>query len=285
MKYFLAFISLCIAFYFLIGFIIPIPQFNLIENIKTNQPLNFETQNKFWVEVNGNKTYSRTVDNYQRVNLGKINGKNNFKFGGYIDFLGIKFESKNSYTKSLERDFESLDTSVDIPRYFYPDNTNKNYTVKFETIEDVRLFEGDRLVYDSNNDLKICTKPMTSQRSLILVCPITFVNDSAKISLYAQDKAGNKILIASDKLVNVVPKSEVKCDFAEVNGKIGLKCGANKKLKVTNPKNYQKYNFEIAQVQFIEYNFENGKNRIILELEDEYGMKNTFEQVINVMKQ
>ena len=285
-----------IASFMIVRMVIQTPEFENNENVISNQPLNYESTKKFWIEVNGKKTYSKNNNGIEKVFLGKINGKNKFKTGGYLDLFGLKLDSKSTKEFTLTRDYESVESNVDIPRYFYPDQLEKVYKVRYISTEEIVLIENDIVVYDTKNNVNNCKQSITSANVFNvsntptkeykeISCPIKFNNDSSKLNLYVKDQAGNRVQISANQLVNIVPKATLNCNFSEINTIGGMKCRSNKIATGIVEGLNTSYQFTPNSDTIVKMDFKNGKNLIKIFLKDEHDLSTIYETSINLAKQ
>ncbi len=279
-------LGLMVISFFASSYFIPIPEFKFVENIKTNQPLLFESHKKFWVEVDNKKTYSKEKDNVEKVNLGKIQGKKQYTFGGYIDIGFFKFESKNTKTYSLDRDYSSIDTAFDIRRFIVKEDPDKSYTIRISGRDDFEIIDEKKVLYSTKAESgNICTPQQSTNDAKIFKCPIEFQEDKASITVFVKDFIGNKIKLISEQLVNIVPAVKLDCNYDSVITSSILKCKSNKIATGSIEGIEQQYFFKPNEEISVRVNIKDGKNNIKFNLKDEHELSSTFEININAIKQ
>jgi hypothetical protein len=281
-------ILLCIlvtSIILIIQFLIPVPTFNFVENVRTNQPLIFESHKKFWVEVDNNKTYSKTIDDIQRINLGKIEGKKNYTFGGLIDLGLFKIESQKRQTYSLDRDYSSIDTAFEVKRYMTEQDPNKHYIVRVSGRDTFILEDNEGEIYSSDKTFNPCTPEISSNSIKIFRCPIKFTNDKANITVFIKDKIGNKLQLATNELVNIVPLAKLDCNSDALITNSILKCKSNKIATGILEGPNTSYQFKPNQEVIVNVDIKDGKNKIKINLKDEHDLNSSFEININAIKQ
>jgi hypothetical protein len=268
-----------------VGFLIPIPTFSFVEDIKTNQPLLFESHKKFWVEVDGKKTYSTNVGELQKINLGKLEGKKKYKFGGYIDLGLFKLESNKSQSYNLDRDYSSIETAFEVKRYITKDEPNKNYVVRIAGRDQFVLEDNNGEVYDSNKTSNKCVLTVSTNSTKVLSCPITFINDQAAITVFVKDKIGNKIQLATNEMVSIVPNVNLDCNLDSLITNSIIKCKSNKLATGNVVGNSTNYQFKPYQEVIVKVDLVDGKNNIKINLKDEHELSSVYELKVNAMKQ
>jgi hypothetical protein len=272
----------------LIFFIYPnfitVPDFNIDQTKVTNQPVIFESkQNKFWIEESGSKTYSKLKDGINVVNLGRKSGKKNYKVGGYSSIGPINLESNNSYTVTLERDYTTLEGDVAINRY-YPKIENPSYTyqVNSKGRKYLKLEDETKVLYESNKADNVCRN--NEENSNMISCPLNFNEDQANINLFLSDDIGNRVQIANDQYVSMIPNINFSCDYKDIELNKSVKCTSNKKAKVTYIQSNQTYDVIPQKEQIIPIDLKEGSNLIKFSILDEHGFTTQSELKLNVQK-
>jgi hypothetical protein len=276
-----------VAFVFVLTFLIypnyiTVPDFNIDQNKVTNQPVIFESQNnKFWVEEAGVRTYSKEKNGINVVNLGRKSGKKNYKIGGYSTVGPITMESKDSYILTLERDYTTLEGDVAINR-FYPKVENPSYTynVNSKGKKYLKLEDSSQVLFESNKESNICNND--PQDNNIIKCPLIFVEDQNKINLFLSDDIGNRVQIATDQYVSMVPNINFNCNYKDIELNKSISCTSNKKAKVTYLKNNESYDVIPQKEQIIPIDLVDGSNVIQFSILDEHGFTSKSELKLNV---
>jgi hypothetical protein len=276
-----------IAFVFILTFLIypnyiTIPEFNIDQTKITNQPIIFESlKNKFWIEESGIRTYSKEKNGLNVVNLGRKSGKKNYTIGGYSNIGPLTMESKSSYTLTLERDYTTIEGDVAINRY-YPKVENPNYTYNVNTKgrKYLKLEDSSQVLFESTSKINICG--VDTENSNIIKCPFKFQDDQTKINLFLSDDIGNRVQIASDQYVSMVPNISFNCDYKNIELNKSISCNSNKKAKVTYLKNNESYDVTPQKEQIIPIELVDGSNLIQFSILDEHGFTSKSELKLNV---
>lgn len=282
-------ITLVSVFLFIIAmliypYFIQLPEFNIDQKKISNQPVIFESKSTpFWVEESGTKIYSKLKDGINTVNLGRKSGKKNYKVGGYTAIGPINIDSKNNYTMVLERDYTTLEGDVAAQRY-YPkvDNPNYTYEVNTKSRKYVKLEDKEKVLYDSTIENNICKNKF--EKSSMIVCPLNFVNDETLINLYLSDDIGNRVQIATDQYVNLIPNINFNCEYKDIVQSNSVICTSNKKAKVTYLETNQTYDVIPNKEQIIPVELKDGPNVFKFTILDEHGFATEKELKLNVQK-
>jgi hypothetical protein len=276
-----------IAFVFVLTFLIypnyiTLPEFNIDQTKVTNQPIIFESQkNKFWIEESGVRTYSKEKNGLNTVNLGRKSGKKNYIIGGYSTIGPLTMESKSSYTLTLERDYTTLEGDVAINRY-YPKVENPTYTYNVNTKgrKYLKLENSSQVLFESTSKNNTCNVDVENNN--IIKCPFTFVDDQTRINLFLSDDIGNRVQIASDQYVSMVPNVSFNCNYKDIELNKSISCSSNKNAKVTYLKNNQSFNVTPLKEQIIPVQLVDGSNLIQFSILDEHGFTSKSELKLNV---
>jgi hypothetical protein len=246
----------------------------VIENRITNDEVVFSSNKApFYVTFNGNTTFASKRDNLWSVNLGQVDGKIDYKLGGYYDLGAHKILGTKSKTVTLERDFTAPQVQVIAPQY--SDSNILNFTLDFQKQENVKIKYLDKLIYAKDDKNSTCV--INDKRTEQMNCKIDLgPTKDANFSLTVTDELNNQITTQS-KNVKVVDPLKLECDENKIINTGVINCSFNRNINgkfILDDKT-----IELKNTKVIEHKIENPANKgykINIKGTDEFNFSQEF---------
>ena len=244
----------------------------------SNEPVSFSVKGTpFFVKYNNKTEYSKLVNGVYTINLGNIEGENQFAIGSYFDLGITKIHGNKTKLLTLKRDYTAPKATLSID----PIYSSKviEYKINVDQAEkDFAITNGEETIFNTDGSAKKCT---TKEKN-ILNCTLDFGDKKETIlDLKIVDTLGNSAQLSKDTIKLVEPNIfECNKDFVENEGK--LSCKSSKASNITY--NGKTIDMPANVDTIINDNIENGTQKIEIKIIDSDKLKSEFNTEYSVDK-
>jgi hypothetical protein len=228
----------------------------------------------FFVNINGKNILSYESQGVNIIDLGKLEGNNNFNIGGVLNWGPININAGNTKTYSIKRDFIGISLKTPINKYFEDSNPildlefTKDETGYQVFINNINSTENEKCLPDSSSKVK---------------CKFEFAGLSKRpLVITLKDNAGNTSEVFNDT-IELVPQSKFDCNKAkiEVDGKIECISNFDGKVKYNN----QELTVTRNNILYIDQILDDGLQKLNFTITTNQGIVKTYTQEYQVNKQ
>ncbi len=198
---------------------------SLLQNTENTE---LTAQKPFYINLNNVNYYSSFVDGKNTINLGKINGKQNIKYGSFYKFGPFGIDSLNTQSLVLERDFSPIEIESGFNKYF--ETKDAKIILKLKNNEkNFKVFINNSLVYEEGKQSDIC-----SFIEPLLDCVVKFENENSKYLKLELKDGNNNNTVVYDGNIELIKPSTLICDkkLIEYDGKINCTSNFDGSVKI-----------------------------------------------------